>query len=120
MSEIVIKIASDTQNAERDLIRLCACLDDANKELHAYFSRFSFEPSGAGASDDRLEDNQERWEQMAFRAANLRARTLEGVRARVRALGCDFVADILRSADLPDEAERVMIEALIRDLTADD
>jgi hypothetical protein len=112
MLELITKINPNSQNVEHDLIRLCTRLESANQELHDFFSAQTEDVSGPA-----LENNQAQWEAMAFRAAQLPATTLAGVRARVRALGGEFVADILRSADLTDEAERAMIEALIRDLT---
>jgi hypothetical protein len=113
MLERVRTNKQNSQNTERDLILICERLENANKELHAYFASQSI-------SGTTPEQNQVQWEELAFRASAMHAETLGGVRARVRALGREFVADILRSAEPTDHAERIMIEALIRDLTAGD
>jgi RecB family exonuclease len=115
MLDVIYKNKIQSQKPEQDLIQVCIGLENANKELHDLFNT----PAEARA-EAVLAGNQARWEQLAVQAAALPAETLAGVRARVRALGRDFVADILRSADLTDEAEQVMIEALIRDLTGED
>jgi hypothetical protein len=113
MLELVRTNKTNPQTTERDLILICERLETANQELHAYFAT----QAGTGTIP---EQNQIQWEELAFRASAMPAETLAGVRARVRALGREFVADILRSAEQTDHAERIMIEALIGDLTAGD
>ncbi len=111
MAEIFSEKEAMSQNSDRALLGACAGLEAVNRELHALFAN-----AAEARSETALARNNAAWEQLAIRAAALRATSLAGIRARVRAIGTDFVAEVLRSADSADGAERAMIEALIRDL----
>jgi hypothetical protein len=100
-----------SQKSEQTLFGLCAGVENANRELHGLFAASAYEPDDAA-----LARNHAEWRDLVSRAAALRAETLADVRARVRALGRDFVAEVMRAADPADRPEREMLEALIRDL----